>query len=194
MARTRSTNGGGAAKQRPATGAAHPTKSTIPAFPNAFPYNELLLDGKLIAKTRSWVWAHRGLTLLYTSTRVHGSVARAHEMDSKAYPKKAIVGVGNLVDVRPLTKREMRKLYSQFNNVPNLRKVSDRALRRTGIFVHDYVSPLPIGFFFTDLKRFDEPVSFDWPTGPVKPIGVPVSKVAAALKAVGIRSVNGTRI
>lgn len=169
---------------------------TIPAFPNAFPYNELLLDGKLIAKTRDWVWAHRGLTLLYTSTRVHGSIARIHEMNPKDYPKKALVGVGNLIDVRPLTKRESRKLYSQFNNLRNFRGVSGRVLARKGIFVHDYVSPLSIGFFFEEgsLKRFKEPVPFDWPTGPVKPIGIPISKVAAALRAVGIREINGTPI
>lgn len=174
--------------------AARTFEATIPAFSNAFPYNELLLDGKLIAKTRSWDWKHRGLTLLYTSTSTHSEVVRAHEMDPKLYPRKALVGVGNLVDVRPLTKREKRKLFSQFNNVPNRRAVSNRTLRKRGFWMSSDVHPLPIGFFFTDLKRFVEPVPFDWPVGPIRPIGVPISHVAAALKAVGVRNVNGLRI
>jgi len=174
--------------------AARAFEATIPAFPNVFPYNELLLDGKLIAKTRSWVWKHRGLTLLYTSSSSHGDVARAHEMNPRLYPRKALVGVGNLVDVRPLTKREKRKLFSQFNNVPNRRAVSNRALQKHGFWESSDVYPLPIGFFFENLRRFKEPVSFDWPSGPVKPIGIPISTVAAALKAVGIRDVNGIRL
>jgi hypothetical protein len=160
--------------------------TTIPAFPNAFPYNELLLDGKLIAKTRGWVWAHRGLTLLYTSTKVHRAAADAHGLDPKDYEQKVIVGCGELVDSRALTEAEKKELFRQFNNLRFGWTEKD--------LPHRWIEPLPIGFFFKNLKRFKKPVQFNWPSGPVKPIGVPVSKVAAALKAVGIRQVNGIRI
>lgn len=185
MASTRYTIGVTPAQQRRVSRAVHVSFVTIPAFPNAFPYNELLLDGKLIAKTRNWEWKHRGLTLLYTSTKVHVEVVRAHRIDARAFPRKVIVGVGNLVDVRPLTRREWDKLYKQFNNVKRGRSGGDG---------FGDVYPMRIGFFFEDLKRFEEPLRFDWPSGPVKPIGIPVARVAVALKAVGIREVSGVRL
>ena len=182
-----------------------PLFTKIPAFPNAFPYNELLLDGKLICKTRNWVWNHRGLTLLYTSTRAEGPVASAHGFDIKGRAKKILVGVGNLVDVRALKKPELLKLLGQFNNLSpaQVRKRFDvvRLARKPDCFAIDdktwdggdfrpFVAPLDIGFFFEDLKRFKEPVPFNWPTGPVKPIGVDVGVVAEALRAIGILPVD----
>jgi hypothetical protein len=156
------------------------TVETIPAFPNWFPYNDLLLDGKLIAKSRSWSWRHRGLTLLYTSSRIARPVAQAHGMDPKDYPRRAIIGVGRLVDVRLLTRREWHVLRRQFNNVPlgGMRKI---------IAAGEFVEPLPYGFFFRDLQRFADPVPFAWPTGPVKPINVPTALVARELRKLDIR-------
>lgn len=147
--------------------------ATIPLFPNWFPYNDLLLDGKLIAKSRSWTWKHRGLTLLYTSSRVARSVAAAHGMDPKKYPRKAIVGVGDLIEVRPLNAREWRTLSRQFNNS----WAPDR----------QFVEPLPIGYFFENLRRFETPVPYSWPQGPVLPITIPAALVAGELHRLGIR-------
>lgn len=203
MASARNTLGVTRAEQERVLRAVRRDHMTIPAFPNAFPYNELLLDGKLIAKTRNWVWRHRGLTLLYTSTKVERLCADAYGLDPKTYPKKVLVGVGELVDSRVLDKNETLTLLGQFNN---LEPGQVRKRFRVGRLSRDfpeyscwqadgfdgrYIEPFPIGFFFRNLTRFKTPVPFDWPPGPVKPIGVPVSKVAAALKAAGIREING---
>ena len=67
---------------------------TIPAFPNWFPYNELLLTGKLSAKTRTWRWSHTGLTLLYTSGSTAREVVEAHGLDPKDMPRGVLVGIG----------------------------------------------------------------------------------------------------
>lgn len=152
---------------------------TIPAFPNWFPYNELLIDGKLIAKTRTWSWKHRGLTLFYSSSRIERQVADAHGINPKDHPHKVIVGAGELIDVRRLTRREWYKLIRQFYNATprGTQVIRDHA---------QYLDP-PYGFFFQNLQRFETPVPFNWPSGPVKPIGVQVSLVAEELSKIGIR-------
>src|SRR3989344_6057871 len=91
-------------------------RKTIPAFPNSFPYNELLLYGKLSAKTRTWRWGHTGLTLLYTSTSTAHDVARAHGLDPKGTPRGVLVGVGELVSVRELTGVEAAQIEREFDN------------------------------------------------------------------------------
>lgn len=150
----------------------------LPVFPNIFPYNEMLLRGILrlgdfAVKTRSWYWDYRGLVLLYTSGRVQREPAEAYDLDPKEFPRKAIVGVGELVDVRSLTQKELKVLTRQFNNIkPGERKDPS-------------IWPLPIGFFFKGLQRFTPPVSFNWPQGPVKPIFVPATLVAEELKKLG---------
>lgn len=167
---------------------------TIPGFPNWFPFNEMLLDGKLRlgaygVKSRPLPWSHRGLTLFYSSGRVSKPSAEAHGYDPKTSPRGVILGVGNLVDVRELTQAEIRKMCLQFNNTTTagMRKI----LATPGT---QYVVPYRLGYFFTDLKRFETPVPFAWPSGAVRCTNIPVSKVAAALKAVGIRKINGTPI
>lgn len=162
--------------------------ATIPAFPNAFPYNELLLDGKLKigpfgVKTRSWEWKHRGLVLLYTSGRVHKPVADAYGLDPKKYPCKMIIGMADLVDVRELTERECDRLRSQFNNI-SLRQA--RAIPFSGS-LRDWIEPLPIGYFFCNLRRFKKPVPFKWPAGAVTTVRVPVALVARALRKASLR-------
>lgn len=89
---------------------------TIPAFPNSFPYNELLFRGKLSAKTRTWRWNHTGLTLLYTSTSTARDVAEAHGLDPKSAPRSVLVGIGELVPVRELTSAEADQIEKEFAN------------------------------------------------------------------------------
>lgn len=181
------------------------TTDTIPAFPNWFPFNEMLLDGILKlrgygVKSRKLPWSHRGLTLLYSSGRVATTSAKAHGYDPKTSPRGVILGVGELVDVRELTDAEIRKMTGQFNNmsVRTARRLVLAADARGAWPVdgegNPMVLPFPLGYFFRKLKRFETPVPFAWPSGAVRCTNIPVSKVAAALKAVGIREINGIRI
>lgn len=154
---------------------------TIPTLPNSFPYNELLLERKLMAKTRSWPWKHRGLTLLYTSTSTAKIVAKKYGLDPKALPRGVIVGCGELVDVRPLTDEEKDRLLLQFNNA------TPEEAEEFGQFAGpDYIAPLDIGFFFTNLKRFKNPIPFKPPKGAVTVFKVPLKLVIKALKEIGV--------
>jgi len=143
---------------------------TIPAFPNSFPYNELLLQGKLSAKTRTWRWGHTGLTLLYTSTSTARDVARAHGLDPKGALRGVLVGVGELVPVRELTDKEAEQIEREFDNSTGTVGVGAGGWR----------------YEFRNLKRFKKPVPFKPPQGAVRLFNVPVSVVAGALKQVGI--------
>ena len=152
-------------------------QKTIPALPNSYPYNELLLSGKLSAKTRSWRWKHTGLTLLYTSTSTVREVAEAHglEEEAKVAPRMVIVGCGELVTVRKNTSAELRQLANEFLNHQ---------------FVARMVDPLDPSFRyeFKNLLRFRTPVPFRPPQGAVRTFGVPIGVVFAALLGVGIES------
>lgn len=143
---------------------------TIPAFPNSFPYNELLLLGKLSAKTRTWRWNHTGLTLLYTSQSTAHDVAEAHGLNSKDTARGVLVGVGELVPVRELTYAEAGQIEREFDN-------------DTGT-VSIYAGPWR--YEFKNLKRFKKPVPFKPPQGAVRLFNVPVSVVAKALKEIGV--------
>ena len=178
---------------------------TIPAFPNWFPFNEMLLDGILKlgdygVKSRKLPWSHRGLTLLYSSGRVANTSAQAHSYNPKTSPRGVILGVGELVDVRKLTDAEFRKMTGQFNNM-SVRTAARfvRAATARGVWPVDsegnpMVLPFPLGYFFRNLKRFKTPVPFAWPSGAVRTTKIPVSHVADALKAVGVREVEGIRL
>lgn len=143
---------------------------TIPALPNWFPYNELLLSGKLSAKSRDWQWHHTGLVLLYTSTRVDSDVARAHGLDPKAFQKGVLVGVGELLPVRPLTSEERRQILNEFSNGGH-----------SGWFGCGHFR-----YEFTNLKRFAKPVPFTPPQGAVSVLRVPLDLVAEALEEIGV--------
>lgn len=173
------------------------TNDAIPAFPNVFPYNELLLNGHLdmggfSVKSRSWEWKHRGPVVLYTSGRIERSVAEAYDLDPTNYPRKQIVGAAELVDIRPLTTDEKKFLVLKFNNVSweMVRKYVH--INKSHCFV-DHLAPMPIilpfhlGFFFKNVTRFKWPVPFAWPSGPVRSYNVPVSLVAKELRQAGIR-------
>lgn len=146
---------------------------TIPAFPNWFPYNELLLSGKLSAKTRNWHWNHTGLTLLYTSTSTDDAVVDAHglQVQARTSPRMVLVGVGELLPVRPLTKQEKRQIYREFRN-------NKRVTWGPGTGYYRYE--------FKNLKRFKKPVPFKPPKGAISVFHVPVSTVSKALQEVGI--------
>ncbi|MBI2121666.1 MAG: hypothetical protein HYT98_00950 [Candidatus Sungbacteria bacterium] len=143
---------------------------TIPAFPNSFPYNELLLRGKLSAKTRTWRWSHTGLTLLYTSTSTARDVAKAHGLDSKNTLRGVLVGVGELVPVRELTDAEAEQIEREFDNDTGTVSIGAGSWR----------------YEFKNLKRFKKPVPFKPPQGAVRLFNVPVFIVAKALKEIGV--------
>lgn len=167
----------------------------IPGFPNVFPWNNLLLDGKLNlqkkpksgVKTRSWNWKYRGPILLYTSHRLDGIAMERHhiEWDDSG---GMIVGIGNLVYVDELSVRERVKMFELFNRVSVSRKKIDQYLFRTRnwraveeYFLHRIVYPLPFGFFFENLTSFASPVPFKWPMGAVRNTWVDTVLVADAI-------------
>ena len=167
----------------------------IPVFPNWFPYNDMLLDGHLEVehktmaegtvhgvKTRSWNWDYRGPVLLYNSGRTAREALEAYGYSDCSPMHRVIVGIGNLYDVRPLTDFEGVRMVANFNNirVPAVRQLLEDLGRKYGyegplmpFEVHEHtnlIAPLPIGFFFNWLDRFENPVSFRWPPGPIRPI------------------------
>lgn len=141
----------------------------IAALPNSFPYNELLISGKLSAKTRDWYWKHHGPTVLYTSTSTAREVARAYNMDPKKFPRMVVVAIGDLLPVKVTTDREVNRIEKEFGNG---RKIGVRA----GCFIYK----------FKNIKRFKKPVPFKPPRGAVRTFKVPLKIVARALKEVGI--------
>ena len=148
-------------------------KKTIPAFPNVFPYNELLLTRALSAKTRTWRWNHTGLTLLYTSTGTDKDVAKAHFLDPKDAPRGVLVGVGELIPVRGLTKQEHRKIIDEFY----AQQFDARLIEpRNDLFRYK----------FQNLKRFKKPIPFKPPKGAMRTFKVPVSLVRKSLREIGI--------
>ncbi|MEX1061763.1 MAG: hypothetical protein WEC39_01470 [Patescibacteria group bacterium] len=142
----------------------------IPAMPNSFPFNELLLKGMLSAKTRNWRWSHSGLTLLYTSTSTASEVAKAYGLDPKLARRGVIVGAGELVSVRELSKKEARQIEQEFSNG------SSKLAAVAGLYRYE----------FRNLKRFRKPIPFRPPRGAVRTFNVPLAVVADALEEVGM--------
>jgi len=162
----------------------------LPVFPNWYPYNNMVFDGRLqvgdcAVKTRSYGWNYRGPVLFYTSGRTEQRAVEVYGYEGGRDKHKVIVGVADLVDVRELTTEEAKKMVCNFNNLSprDLNKV----LRRNGLtndpeapfFIYEYgyyVAPLRIGYFFKNLRRLSNPVPFNWPTGPVKPIFTEITR------------------
>lgn len=147
----------------------------LSALPNQFPYNEMLFDGKLRlgnyrVKTRSYDPGFRGPVLLYTSGRTAHHIARAHDYNPRDYVRPAIVGVGDLKDVRRLNDKEFESLLLQFNNTTLVDSVAQA-----------YDGPLPYGLFFQRLKKFPEPIEFTAESGPVRMVRVPLDKIVDEL-------------
>jgi len=155
---------------------------TLPGFPNHYPFNDLLLDGKLIAKTRTRNRKYRGPMLLHTATRAAKGVARVHGYDLKDHPKGMIVGVGVLSDVHELNDDEWRTLFCQFNNVSYAK---GRKMALSGKWICE---PFYIGYFFTHLRRFSKPIPFKPPRGAVSAFSVPVEgRLVTELRKAGYR-------
>ncbi len=156
----------------------------MPVFPNWYPFNDMVFDGHLKVddyegvKTRSWNWDYRGPILFYNSSRTAKLAAKAYNYKDGQVNHKVIIGVGNLVDVRKLTRNEALKMAANFNNltVSKIKKIllevaPDGSADPTWINGYgNYIAPFEIGFFFKNLKRFLTPVPFNWPSGPIKPI------------------------
>lgn len=161
---------------------------TLPALAFVFPYHEMLMRnllsvGDFQVKTRSSNWHYRGPVFLYTSRgRYHRAPAQAHRLNPNEFPTGAIVGVATVVDSRPLTGSEKFQMVRNFNNMSH-DTVVDIVLGR---YEGDYVEPLPIGVFLTDIKRFKTPVPFKPKPGAIGIMRVPLKVVAKALKEIGM--------
>ncbi len=171
----------------------------------------MMLDGHLKVnrwegiKTRNWEWNYRGPVLFYNSLRTAKPAVEAYKYVDSHSQHKVIIGVGELLDVRPLTHKEALQMVCNFNNM-SPEKVEE-ILQQNGFtsepideedFVNSvlfdfyefgpYIAPFDTGFFFKNLKRFKESVPFNWPPGPIKPIFtkiVPGSKLHRQLKQLG---------
>lgn len=147
---------------------------TIPALPNIFPFNELLLGKgglKLSAKTREWKWDHTGPVLLYTSKgRIAWEIADAHKLDPSNFQLGAIVGIGWLLPVRPNTADEAFQIETEFGNGQ----------------LPDEWSAAYFRYEFINLRTFKNPVVWTPPKGAIRTFRVPISVVAKELKKIGI--------
>ncbi len=84
-----------------------------------------------------------------------------------------------------MTNQKAKTMVCNFNNISpaKLKKVlaendytePDSAFWVSGL---GFIEPYHVGFFFQNLKRFDNPVPFNWPAGPVKPIFTEVTRNA----------------
>lgn len=152
--------------------------ATIPALPNIFPFNELLLGKggvKLSAKTREWKWSHVGPVLLYTSKcRIAWEVADAHKLDPKNFQLGALVGIGWLLPVRPNTADEVFQIETEFGNGQ----------------LPDEWGAAYFRYEFANLRTFKNPVLWTPPKGAVRTFRVPISVIAKELKKISIDPKN----
>jgi len=145
----------------------------LPAFPNQFPYYELLFRHLVSAKTRTWVWKHTGWTLFYTSkSRVVRPVIEAYgNLNLKAYEDTlgCLVGIGYLLPVRPNTRKEIKQLEREFNNNGPVKIYAG-----------------PYRYEFKLFHEFEQPIAFSAPRGAVTTFKVPVGVVKKELTRLGI--------
>lgn len=177
--------------------------ATIPSFPNIWPFNELLLTGKLDSadgrygvKTRTYHCAPKNLgwRVLYTSkSRIADTVAAKHGLTPNGQYRGLLVGVGFLEYTRELDEDQSARLACQFSNV-NAEKFgtfvklygpSPEAFRARICLVGE---PLPVGWFFRKdtLHVFKKPVPYSAPPGAVRTFCVPLSIIARPLKELGV--------
>ena len=154
----------------------------LAALPNKFPFQYMLLDGilklgKFGVKTRSGDNVETGLHLLYSSSNRMTPAIQSYPQyrDSEEYPSPALVGVGEVEEVRLLDDDEALKLLFQFNNSTDEEEIRSR---------FQYIYPCDYGLFFQGLKKFEKPVEFKASGGPVSEIRVPRAqrKVIGELK------------
>lgn len=145
----------------------------LSAFPNQFPYYELLLEGKLSAKTREWKWNHIGWTLFYTSkSRQVTHVMRVHniKLDDFRNTLGCLVGVGYLLPVRANTQKEIRQIEREFNGRGPKEIFAGWAR-----------------YEFKPFYRFDKAIPFSPPRGAVTTFKVPVELVRPELRKLNIQ-------
>lgn len=169
-------------------------KTMWPVFPNWYPFNNMVFDGHMKVgeyegvKSRNWDWSYRGPMFFYnSSSRVSHQAMEAYGYKRHPVNHKVIIGVGDLVDVRPFTHEEAMQMLCNFNNL-SMRQVkkiiarnsSDPETQKESVYyfyeLGYYIAPFQIGFFFKNLNRFGMPVPFNWPAGPVKPIFINPAK------------------
>lgn len=139
--------------------------------------NEKLRVGNFLVKTKpaGFRWNYRGLVYLRESQKIQAYcriVAERHGLDYDQLPRDAIVGTGNLVDVRPLTRREKEELVCCYNNVT----------RSSEIDWEPYCVPLPIGLFFDRVTVFKQPWQYTSPPGAVNQFRIPLKDIPKSLQ------------
>lgn len=160
----------------------------ILVMPNQVPYNDMVFDGhlrvgKYSVKTRSYNLNYRGPVLFYNSTRTEPKAMAAYDYGTGFSSHKTIIGMADLVKVRPLKHWEAKKMVENFNNLPQVAVtnlfgkmldliVNDKEIPDFPFLVNEMglIAPFRNGLFFLNEKRFEKPVPFKWPTGPVRPI------------------------
>jgi hypothetical protein len=171
----------------------------LPVFPNSYPFCNMVFDGHLqvgdyAVKTRKYNWKYRGAVLFYTSTSTSLPCVQAYDYSKGQDNHKVIIGAANLVDVRPLTNEEIMKMVCNFNNLTFEEAKEDFKKAEE---VHPFklekvkVVPFEFGYFFSNLKRFEEPVPFNWPSGPVKPIFRKIRSGSRLRKQLLVAGING---
>lgn len=190
--------------------------SGLYVIPYTTPYYELLLLGKLTIHTATGDFAvktgsrqrkHRGWVGFYNSGRVARGVAEQHGLDHNQ-PHRVLLGVGDLADSREMTPEERYELTLGFNNMSEVDFYS-LCRSRLGIrhperiprdFRYDWLTtvwpsppvlviPMHFGHFYRpeSLRRFKQPVPFNYPAGPVQGTTVPLTPmVRKALAEVGV--------
>lgn len=175
----------------------------IPVFPNWFPFNDMVFDGHLqigefAVKTRCWNWDYRGPVLFYTSLRVAWRAVDAYGYRRNSSVHKVINGIANIVLARELTNKEGKIMVCNFNNITPRKLMNE--IKHTGFEDspdwpfwfnsqwgwQNFISPFRIGFFFKNQKRFEVPIPFNWPSGPIKPIFIDVNKNPALKKQIAL--------
>lgn len=153
----------------------------IPALPNPFPYNELLLEGTFFATSRNWKWGHSGPTLLYTTKTVVEPVARHFKRSSPHWRREimgSLIGIGDLLPVKQITKRERMRMEGKLNCTP--------VSKLTEVNSDEYVHAGGYLYRFENLQKFDKPVPFILPSGNRRAFDVAGSAISAELRKLDI--------
>ena len=166
----------------------------LPVMANKYPYNNMVFDdhlqvGEFAVKTRSYNLKYRGPVLFYNSSSVEPLAMKAYGYPKDQSNLKIIIGMANLVEVRPLTHKEARKMVMNFNNLPDIavRNLfgkmldlieSDKEIPDFPFLVNEMgiIAPFRNGLFFLNKKRFQKPIPFNWPAGPQKPIFIQTAR------------------
>lgn len=162
-------------------------------MPNTVPFNDMVFDnhlqvGEFAVKTRSYNLKYRGPVLFYNSTRTEPNAMSAYYYVTDKNNHKVIIGIADLVETRPLSTAEAKKMVCNFNNITSreLSKIlKDLELQDSpnGPFLVNsqmeywfLITPGRIGFFFKNLRRFKIPVRFNWPAGAIRPITIQTAR------------------